>query len=173
VFQLPRLFAFLLFIGVLATTMRLVRDIPLAFASDQVRLYQSLDDIEDQFRSESLLRPTYFPRQLAWPAEEIWAGRAPQMSVLLHFTAANSDEIVLAIAYAASADGLLGSRIEPQRVVDTSEVDLRDGPAELLLGQCENRSVCNQIRWHTASHSITVTGRMPAQELERIARGVR
>ena len=116
--------------------------------------------------------PTYIPEDLnlAWPPSEIYAQDTPFRACIMHFTFRDRKEIGLLIQQVDSQapyalEPLL--KIREKKIVNTASVKKRK--ASLVSAVCDQDIPCNQLSWDEGNTTITLTGKIPARDIIRIA----
>jgi hypothetical protein len=163
-----QLLAFGLSLATLVIVLRVGSCVPGTVDADGVERYSSLETAARRFGPDRLYLPSVVPKSLAWPPYEVLIRRRPEPASMIHFRAPGSDEIVLGIVQ-ARGEARPAARIEPVRVLRTEPLDLNGRPATLDLAYCADRVACNRIRFADGPYRFELVGRIPLEELERIA----
>jgi len=157
----------------LAGALRLAKELPEAWVSSDVHAIQSPDDLTVRFKEQHILRPAFFPEGLSWPPREILARGGRDFAVLMHFDRAGSEQIVLALSQRLPTAPRLPTRIDPAREIQNDVVTVGGTPGHVSLARCSDGGACNRVTWERHGYDVELTGRLPEQELLRIAGSVR
>lgn len=168
--RLKMLLLFLITLAVLVLTLKLISWVPLAIERDSVRSYPSQEAVMERLLLRKIYMPSYFPQYLRWPPSEIYAGRKPSPSILMHFSHRETGEIVIGISQTVSGGRELKSRIEPSVIKKEDATLVKGRQARLLQGLCpDSRKPCNKLTWQEDEYILTVTSRDSISETLKIA----
>lgn len=165
---LRQLLAFGFALATLVVLLRVGSCIPGTVDQEGIERYTSLRVAARRLRPDPLYLPSVVPKSLAWPPAEILVRRRPAPAAMIHFESPAGDEIVLGIVQ-SRGDGAPPARIEPTRILRTEELRLGDRAATLDLALCDDRTPCNRIRFTDGPYRLELVGRIPLEELKRIA----
>jgi hypothetical protein len=168
-----RSIVFLLMVGGLVAGLRLLKEIPSTRNSDRIRAYPSIEMVHRHFKRERVLRPAFFPEALAWPPDEVFAGRDPTFASLLHFRDRHTGKLVLAVSQAEDRARQIPSRIMIERVLSTRAVDIHGTEGQLALAVCDDGTRCNRVIFVRDGQTVTAIGRLTEANLLRFARSLR
>ncbi len=163
---------YVLFVALLSLLLLGLHAVPHCIDAGAVRPYQKLEDVRRLFPAATLRLPTYYPERIAWPPQEILAGKRPSV-LLLHFADKNDGTLVLAIRESQLSSAQLPLRLEPVQTLQTSYFEVDGAPASLEIALCADRRPCNRVHWQADGYDYTAVGRMSGAELTRLAESMR
>jgi hypothetical protein len=170
--RLRQLIHFSAIVFVLVAVLALLNWLPLILQKNRLQRFDSVEAARKVLHMQTIYLPTYIPEtlNLAWPPSEIYAQDTPFSACIMHFTFRDRKEIGLMIQQADSQalyalEPLL--RIREKKRANT--VSVKNRKAVLVSAVCDQDIPCNQLSWDEGSTTITLTGKMPARDIIRIA----
>lgn len=170
--RLRQLIKFGVIVLVMVAVLALLNWLPLILQKNRLQRFSSIEAARKVLHMQTIYLPTYIPENLnlAWPPAEIYGQDTPFRACLMHFTFRDRREIGLMIQQVESQapyglEPLLKIR-EKQRV---NTVSVKNRAASLVTAVCDQNIPCYQLSWDEGGTTITLTGKIPARDIIRIA----
>ncbi|MGC2061842.1 MAG: hypothetical protein WA610_02610 [Thermodesulfovibrionales bacterium] len=169
---LRQLLNFSAIVFVLVTVLALLNWLPLILQKNRLQRFDSVEAARKLLHMQTIYLPTYIPESLnlAWPPAEIYAQDTPFRACTMNFAFRDRKEIGLIIQQVDShapysLEPLL--KIRERKRINT--VSVKNRKASLVSAVCDQDIPCNQLSWDEGSTTITLTGKIPARDIIRIA----
>jgi hypothetical protein len=163
--------SFVILAGLLVFVLALLNWMPSLIEPEGFRKYGSIDAVRKKMNVKVYL-PAYIPEDLniRWPPADIYAQRVPFPLVVMHFRYRNSNDIGLVIQEAqAGRQGPADSKIKIVRVEKQSRISIKGRDAVLISAVCDRETPCAQVSWNEQDITLSLTGKIAARDLIRIA----
>ena len=167
-----QLLSFGLLIVLLAVVLNLLNWLPNLLNPHRLKRFSSIDAARKELNVEKIYLPTYMPEDLhlSWPPSDVYAQDTPFPAAIMHFTFKGSSDIGLVIQQAgkkAYYDFSPAIRItDRQKPVS---ILIKNRRADLASAECDSKVQCQIISWTEGKTIITLTGKVPAREIIKIA----
>jgi len=163
---------FLISTGLVIAVLTALNWLPSLIAPEEFRRYSSLEAAKKSLDLHAVYLPVFLPEHLNLESlpSEVFAQTKPFQLVIMHFRFRNTREIGLAIHQVAlGAQHHIDSKIRLNEVSQQNRVSLKGRDALLISALCDNNAPCSQISWTEAGNTLTVTGKISARDLIRVA----
>jgi hypothetical protein len=163
---------FAITIAAVVIVLKTLNRLPLLLQQGTLRTYNSVEAVRAKLNIRDVRVPTYFPQNVRWPPDEIWAQTQPYIATLMVFRREGTSGPALVISQVASGRPALDDRIKILQVKESVPYDLKGRDALLKVGVCEHNEVCSSVSWNEENSAITVTMKSSPFELLQIAKGL-
>jgi hypothetical protein len=163
------LLPFLLAVAGLILLLVIINWIPQTVRKDTLREYASIEQVRASLNIRDIYIPSYFPQNITWPPVKILAQASPFPALVMSFTGAGKDEIVLVLSQSAGKAIRTAEQLELTDIREETPFVMRGNNATLTVGRCRDKQPCSRISWNEAGYLITVQMRSTPVELSRIA----
>jgi len=170
--RLHQLFKFSAIIFVMVVVLALLNWLPLLLQKNRLQRFGSVEAARKVLHMQTIYLPTYIPENLnlAWPPADIYAQDTPFSACIMHFTFRDSRQIGLMIQQVDSkAPYGLEPLLKIKEKKSVNSVTVKNRKALLVSAVCDQDIPCNQLSWDEDSTTITLTGKIPARDIIRIA----
>ncbi|MDA8083388.1 MAG: DUF4367 domain-containing protein [Nitrospiraceae bacterium] len=163
-------FGFIVF--VMAAVLALLNWMPTLIQQHRLQRFGSIDEVRKELHISKIYLPTYIPEglNLAWPPSEVYAQDTPFAACIMQFSFRGRKETELVIQQAAAdAPYRLEPAIRIRKRDAGNTITVKDRKALFVRGVCDREVPCCQLTWDEGGTIITLTGKIPAREIVRIA----
>jgi len=161
--------------GLAAVSLRALDAVPRLVMGERpgVVRYQSIEGAERAL-GVRLFVPAFFPDTLRWPPSSIRVFAGPPAGAALAFDGRDGEPERLVIYQAPGPRASIAMALMPSaRVLLRTEVDLSGGSATVVRVELANGQVANDLIWYRPDETLALRYDGPADELVRIAHGLR
>ncbi len=170
--RLRQMLHFIVIVLVLVAVLALLNWIPGILQKNRLQRFASVDAARKVLHMQKIYLPTFIPENLnlAWPPTEVYGQDTPFRACVMHFSFRDRKGIGLLIQ---QVDAQAPYRLEPllriREKKRVNEVHVKDRKAILAAALCDQDIPCNQLSWDEGGTVITLTGKMAARDIIRIA----
>ncbi len=170
--RLRQLIQFGIIVFVMAAVLAVLNWLPTIMQKQRLQRFASVDQARKELRIPKIYLPTYIPEDLnlAWPPAEVYGQDTPFMACMTHFTFRDKKETAMVIQQAetrASYQFEPMLRIREKKAPHT--ISIKSRKASLVSAVCDQDIPCNQLSWNEEGTRITLTAKIPARDIIRIA----
>ncbi len=164
--------SFIVLTGLVLAVLMVLNLIPSLIAPEEFRKYSSVESAKKQLDLHTIYLPVFLPEHLNLESRpsEVFAQTKPYLLVIMHFRFRNSSEIGLAINQVdQKAERPADSKIALVQISQQNRISLKGRDALLISAICDGNAPCSQIIWTESGNVITVTGKIWARDLIKVA----
>ena len=169
VIQKQKTALFILSVLVSVAAIKFVGQIPEFFITDQLNHYRSIHEANEHLGFGRVDPPVFFPQNLKWPPDEIYAQKEPYPMVLIHFKGQKTGAITMALqeVYRLIEPGF-SSRLEPLSQTHRTKRQIKNKEVEVLTGLCVDGSACQKLVWSHKNTRYSLLSNGATDELIRM-----
>jgi hypothetical protein len=160
---------FVLMIGLLVATLKVMNWLPLAMQKETIRQYASVEEVRAALGMKEIYVPSYFPQQITWPPATILAQGRPFSAIVMEFTRADKRNIALVISQSEGGALNVENPIKITNITEKVRYAIKGRDADLTVGTCGNDEPCSGISWNEGKYTMTVLMKSAPFELTKIA----
>lgn len=163
---------FISFIGtviILIAALKLLDLIPAVIEKGSMRRYDTIEDVGTRLKIRDIYTPSYFPRSLKWPPDQILAQSVPFIEIIMEFRSAETDDVGLIVRQTDSEGFSTDVKLKIARVNENVVYPLKGRNASLVVGLCSDGERCGKLYWKEGRYLLDVVSKSSPFELIKIA----
>jgi hypothetical protein len=164
--------SFTLTVAGLILFLKVMNLLPLTAQKGALREYDSIEQVRSALSLQPIFVPSYFPQEISWPPAKILAQESPFPALIMSFSNAEKNKIVLVLTQASGNMLQPGDQFEIVNVREQVPFLMHGKNATLTVGECRDREPCSRITWSEDKFQMTVQMRSAPFELVRIAESI-
>ena len=164
--------SFIILTGLVLAVLTVLNLIPSLIAPEEFRKYSSVESAKKHLDLHTVYLPAFLPEHLNLESHpsEVFAQTKPYLLIIMHFRFRDSNEIGLAIHQVVQGvERHIDSKIKLMHISQQDRISLKGRNALLVSATCDKDSPCSRITWTENGAVLTVTGKIWARDLIKVA----